>query len=140
MASNSTPPNRRIIRNRQECNIGFSSDDQQNIDATYQDLELAFKIYKVEYEKAAERYENIYKAIWQIFSYMALLAGGILTFTSSKNCISLPLIIVISLIPLIFWFLAIYIPMDYYGQSTRKSLSKIEEKINKFKYLSELIQ
>lgn len=31
-----------------------------------------FELLKLEYEKAADRYENIYKAIWQNFSYMAL--------------------------------------------------------------------
>jgi hypothetical protein len=39
-----------------------------------------YDLHKMEYELAAARYENIYRAIWQNFSYMAVLAGGILTF------------------------------------------------------------
>ena len=50
-----------------------------------QNWERIFELFKLEYEQSAERYENIYKAIWQIFSYMGILAAGILTF-GSRNC------------------------------------------------------
>jgi hypothetical protein len=29
--------------------------------------ERTFNLFKLEYEQAAQRYENVYKAIWQIF-------------------------------------------------------------------------
>lgn len=44
------------------------------------DLTRGFELFKLEYQQAADRFENIYKAIWQIFSYMGVLAAGILTF------------------------------------------------------------
>lgn len=87
-----------------------------------------FELYKLEYEQAVQRYENIYKDIWQIFSYMAVLTGVILTFGSSQ----LPLVaaIIIGPIPLVFWYLAIFIPMDRYGQLVKDRLKEIESSIN----------
>jgi hypothetical protein len=38
----------------------------------------------MEYEKAAERYENLYRALWQNFSYLSLLSAAILTFGSNQ--------------------------------------------------------
>lgn len=83
---------------------------------------------KIEYEDASKRYQNIYQSIWQNFSYMAALAAGILTFASDS--LALPLAACIALTPLIFWFLATYIPLDHYGQKIRKRLSIIETNIN----------
>lgn len=55
------------------------------MDEPRKDWEHIFGLFKLEYEQAAERYENIYKAIWQIFSYMGILAAGILTFGSRNS-------------------------------------------------------
>lgn len=96
-----------------------------------QDWKRIFELFKLEYEQAAERYENIYKAIWQIFYYMSILAAGILTFGSRNSSLSIEAIVSISLSPLVFWFLAIYIPMNQYGEDARKHLKDIEEEINK---------
>jgi hypothetical protein len=99
---------------------GASADDH---------LTRRFEVYKLEYQIAAERYENIYKAIWQNFSYMAILAGGILTFGAK----ALPLFLVgaLSITPLLFWFMATYLPMDHYARSARKRAAEIEEVITK---------
>src|SRR5687768_6985149 len=56
------------------ASISEPRDDQQRQEW----LELK----KLEYIRTGDRYENIYRAIWQNFSYMAVLAGGILTFAS----------------------------------------------------------
>ncbi|MDJ0597530.1 MAG: hypothetical protein QNJ37_01605 [Crocosphaera sp.] len=95
--------------------------------------ERDFNLFKLEYEQAAQRYENIYRAIWQIFQYMAFLSGGILTFASKSetNGLDFKIIISIALTPLLFWFLAIYIPMDQYGKNALINLQKIEERIEK---------
>lgn len=81
-------------------------------------------LLKLEYQLAAERYENIYKAIWQHFSYMAALAAGILAF--GAKTLPLYLVATIACFPLTFWFLATFIPMDRYGQETRAVLKEIE--------------
>lgn len=100
-------------------------------DQTEQELkkpEFQFGMFKLEYEQAAQRYENIYKAIWQIFSYMSALAAAIVAF--GANNLPLSTVIYISPLPLLFWFVAIYIPMDFYGQQSRQRLAKIEGDIN----------
>jgi hypothetical protein len=81
-----------------------------------------------EYEIAAARYENIYKAIWQNFYYMGILSAAILTF-GSKNLL-LSITIIASLLPLSFWYLATYIPMDHYGKLTARRLGEIENDLN----------
>ncbi len=95
-----------------------------------QDWERTLDLFKIEYEQAAQRYENIYKAIWQIFQYMALLSAGILTFGYKATFFPPEIILFISLIPLACWFLAIYIPMNRYGKTTREHLEEIEGKLN----------
>ncbi len=87
-----------------------------------------FDLLKLEYEKAADRYDNIYRAIWQNFSYMAVLAGGILTFGSKD--LDRVFVYFLALTPLTFWFVATFLPMDHYGDETRKRLSSIEDQIN----------
>ena len=98
-----------------------------NADAT-NDTDRKFEIFKLEYERAAERYENIYKAVWQNFSYMSALAAGIVAFGS--QALPLTLVAALALIPLVFWFYATFVPMDRYGQLTRARLGFIEAIIN----------
>lgn len=92
-------------------------------------LQKWFDLLKLEYEKAADRYDNIYRAIWQNFSYMAVLAGGILTFGGKD--LDRALVYFLALTPLTFWFTATFLPMDHYGDETRKRLSSIEDDINR---------
>lgn len=87
-----------------------------------------FDLFKLEYDSASQRFENIYRAMWQIFYYMAVLSAGILTFGVRTFPYNISLCI--ALTPLVFWFLAAYIPMNTYGQNTRTRLKEIEEKIN----------
>jgi hypothetical protein len=44
----------------------------------------AIDIYKMEYERCAQRYNDLYNAAWTNFSYMALISGGVLTFGGSR--------------------------------------------------------
>lgn len=91
------------------------------------DWKRTFELFKLEYEQATQRYENIYRDIWQIFQYMALLSAGILTFASKDSRFPTEVIVFIALLPLVFWSLAIYLPMDGYGQDVRKRLKILEE-------------
>lgn len=87
-----------------------------------------FDLLKLEYEKGAERYENIYKAIWLNFSYSVAVGAAILTFAASK--LRLDLLQFASLSPVVFWFVATFIPMNYYGELTRARLRNIERDFN----------
>jgi hypothetical protein len=97
----------------------FSRDKQQ---AAWQQL------LTLEYEKAAERYDNIYKAVWQNFSYMAILSAAILTF-GAKELAPWSLLF-FALAPIAFWYAAQFIPMDKYGERTRDRLDAIESQLN----------
>lgn len=106
----------------------MTTNPQGQTDQELKKLEFQFEIVKLEYEQTTERYENIYKAIWQIFSYMSALAVAIVAF--GANNLSSLVVVFIAPLPLLFWFLAIYIPMDFYGNQSRKRLAEIEEGIN----------
>lgn len=86
------------------------------------------ELLKLEYEKGADRYENIYKAIWLNFSYSVAVGAAILTFAAAK--LRLDLLQFLALSPVVFWFVATFIPMNYYGELTRARLRQIEADIN----------
>ena len=88
-----------------------------------------FDLFKMEYERAAERYENIYKAIWQNFSYLAVVSGGILAFGPDAQ-LPIEVVVTAALLPLVFWFLVTYLPMDRYGNLARARLGAIEAILN----------
>jgi hypothetical protein len=87
------------------------------------------ELYKLEYERAAIRYEDIYKAVWQIFSYMTAISGALLAFGGDhfqKNFFWS-----LASAPLVFWFWGTYRPLDRYGTSCGERLSLIEEELNR---------
>lgn len=88
----------------------------------------ALQLYKLEYEKAAERYENIYRSMWTIFSYLTAVAAGILTFGGGR--IERYALICMAAGPLLFWFWTTYLPLDRYGNATVNRLCEIEHLLN----------
>lgn len=86
------------------------------------------ELYKLEYTTAVKRHDDIYKSMWTNFSYMAILAGGILTF--GKESLSIEFLIIIACLPLTFWFCGSYLPLDKYGRLAANRASKIEDLIN----------
>ena len=99
-----------------------------------EDVDRVFKIYELEYKASAERYENIYRAIWQNFSYMAALSAGILAFGSKS--LGLSVVLILACIPLLFWFDATYLPMDHYARGARRRAAELEQVIS-VKWLGE---
>jgi hypothetical protein len=106
-------------------------------DISSHQTDVALELYKFEYEKGAERYENIYKAIWTNFSYMAIVSGAILTFSGTKFSVASSS--VLACLPLYFWYFATYIPLNRYGDQVRDRLCDIERLINS-KYCNEFGQ
>lgn len=86
------------------------------------------EFYKLEYERAATRYENIYQAIWQNFSYMTVISGAILTFGGDH--LQENLFVFLICLPLVFWYLATFVPLNRYGTWCLDRLVVIEGKIN----------
>jgi hypothetical protein len=99
-------------------------------------MDKAFELYKLEYEKGAERYENIYKAVWANFSYLTVVSGGIYAFGS--RLFSWETTAVLAIVPLVFWWLAIFEPMNRYGDEVAKRLWEVEQILNAL-YAGEII-
>jgi hypothetical protein len=91
-------------------------------------LRQRIELLKHEYQTLAGRYENIYKAIWQNFSFVSIVAAGILTFAS--NALQTWAAIFLAGLPFVFWFLGQYVPLNRYGEDAREELGKIEKQLN----------
>lgn len=91
--------------------------------------ENGFEFLKIEYEKAAERYNNIYQSAWTIFSYMSAVTAGLIAFGADR--LTNAGLSVLACLPLVFWFWSTYLPLDRYGNKTLATLRRIEEKAAK---------
>src|SRR5690348_11268876 len=81
------------------------------------DRKLRFELHKLEYQIVTQRYENIYRAIWQNFSYMGAAAAGILAF--GARTWPTPIACAVASIPILFWLVVTYVPMDHYARQAR---------------------
>ena len=90
--------------------------------------DMKFELYKLEYERAAIRYEDIYKAVWQIFSYMTAISGALVAFGGDH--FQENLFWFLASAPLVYWFWGTYVPLNTYGTSIGRRLSTIEEQLN----------
>lgn len=81
--------------------------------------------FKLEYERSAQRYNDLYVNIWTIFNYMAVVAGALMSFSG----LPIDLKILAATIPLTFWYRATYKPLDRYGDALAHRLGEIEEAV-----------
>lgn len=87
-------------------------------------LDEALELAKLEYEKCAERYENVYKSIWTQFNYSLIAAGAILTF--GKEHYPASMLALGAALCLIFWYWATYEPLNGYGDRVSVRAAEIE--------------
>lgn len=87
------------------------------------------ELYKMEYEQCVGSYHDIYQEIWKIFSYLAGIGAGFLVF--GRENLGWGLAIGGSMLPLVYWYLGVYLPLDRYGNMRSIRLAEIEEKLNK---------
>src|SRR6266536_3325472 len=85
----------------------------------------ALDIYKMEYERAAQRYNDLYNSAWTNFSYMALISGGLLTFGGARFVAAVT--VFLACLPLLFWWAASFEPLNRYGDKVQDELKNIEE-------------
>jgi hypothetical protein len=85
-------------------------------------------LYKMEYETCAKRYNDLYSAAWTNFSYMALFAGGVLTFGGTRFVTSLTAFL--ACLPLLFWWIATFEPLNRYGDDVQGDLGRTEKALN----------
>ena len=97
--------------------------------------QIAFELYKLEYEKGAERYESIYQSTWTNFSYLTAVTAGILAF--GGDAFSPNVTIMLSTLPLLFWYVAVFEPANKYGDQVIDRLEELET-ILSVKYENEL--
>src|SRR5580658_5098151 len=90
---------------------------------------LEFELYKLEYETAATRYQNIYSAVWQNFSFVSALSVGLLAFGGDR--LQDHLLLFLATAPLVFWYWATFLPLNHYGDRCYKRLGDIEGLLNK---------
>jgi len=88
----------------------------------------AIDIYKMEYDTAAKRYNDLYNAAWTNFSYIVLLAGGLLTFAGGRFVVSMT--VFLACLPLLFWWTATFEPLNRYGKKVATELCRIEKALN----------
>ena len=89
---------------------------------------LKAELYKGAYELAAQRYENLYNAVWTNFSYMSVIAAGIISFAADK--LYFPALVLVAFAPLLFWYRVTYKPLDRYGDNALDSLGEMESRIS----------
>jgi hypothetical protein len=83
-----------------------------------------FRWLEIEYQKAADRYDNIYKSYWSTFSYTGAISAAILAF--GGNQFSVPFTIVLACFPPVFWYWASALPLDRYGDQAAERLKQLE--------------
>lgn len=98
------------------------------VNSNGQEYQTHVELLKLEYSKGAERYENIYKAVWQNFYYMSVVSAGLLTF--GQRNLAAPILAFFAVTPVAFWYFATFLPMDLYGQEVRRTLRRVENYIN----------
>lgn len=86
--------------------------------------DLKLELLKLEYEKAADRYQEIYRSMWTIFSYLSAVSAGVLAYGLDK--IETSALFAITPIPLFFWFTTTYLPLDRYGNKVLERLASME--------------
>lgn len=92
------------------------------------DEDRKLELYKLEYSTAANRYQEIYRSMWTIFSYLTAISAAIFAFSSDK--IDPLLRIATSMVPLMFWYWTTYLPLDRYGNNVVIRLGKLESDLN----------
>jgi hypothetical protein len=85
--------------------------------------------YLTEYQQCMESYRHTYQTIWQVGSIFAAITGGLFAFTGEAE--GLPPGQVFAPVPLLFWYVGVFLPMDQYGEVRRKRLVALEEFMNK---------
>jgi hypothetical protein len=88
------------------------------------DPDRKLEALKLAYERATIRYEDIHKAVWQNFSYLAVVAGAVLTL--GEKAIGVTPASLLACVPLLVWFWAVFLPLNRYGDHVERVVRKIE--------------
>jgi hypothetical protein len=88
------------------------------------------EVYLTEYAQCADSYRHTYQTIWAAGSVFFAVSGGILAIWKSGQPPS-GATWALALFPIWFWYMAIFRPMNRYGDKRRERLAWIETELNK---------
>lgn len=80
----------------------------------------ALEVYLEEYKQCAESYRHTYTTIWQAG---ALIAAGAGLLAASSD----PIVQAFAPLPPLAWYLAVFLPMDRYGELRTQRLQELED-------------
>jgi hypothetical protein len=87
----------------------------------------AFQASITEYEQCMESYRHTYETIWQASALFAAISAAIVAFGDRIGSVS----DLIAPLPVIFWYLGIFRPMNRYGEARNDRLVEIEESLSR---------
>lgn len=90
---------------------------------------MVLDAYLREYEQCMESYRHTYQTIWQVGSMFAAIGGAMFAFGDNAGKLSWTQ--ALAPLPLLFWYLGVFLPMDRYGDVRRETLVWIETAINR---------
>lgn len=86
--------------------------------------EVALQVYLVEYQECAKGYRDTYAIIWQSGGLLAAASAAFMAFANSAVQSIAPL-------PILFWVVYIFWPMNSYAEQKSARLRNIEEELNR---------
>ena len=95
--------------------------------------ESQLQAYLTEYKDCADSYRHTYQTIWQAGSIFIAASAIIIAWVLGTTGFT-PLSALLAPLPFLFWFLAIFLPMDAYGHFRGRHLQTIEEKLSSLPY------
>lgn len=87
----------------------------------------AFQASITEYEQCMESYRHTYETIWQASALFSAISAAIVAFGDRIGSFS----DLIAPLPVIFWYVGIFRPMNRYGEARNDRLVEIEESLSR---------
>jgi hypothetical protein len=105
------------------------SGDEEVVD--HNDSQL--QAYLTEYKDCADSYRHTYQTIWQAGAIFIAGSSIIIAWAIQADGFT-SLTALLAPLPFLFWYLAIFLPMDAYGKFRGGYLKTIEQKLNELRY------
>jgi len=101
----------------------------EGLSETKERSESQLQTYLTEYKDCADSYRHTYQTIWQAGAIFIAASSIIIAWVVGTTGFT-PLTALLAPLPFLFWFFAIFLPMDAYGDFRSKHLKTIEEKLS----------
>ncbi len=88
-----------------------------------------FEGYMAEYTECAESYRHTYATIWQAGSVFAAISAGVLAVWGQRPDPLSSAVVMLALLPVVYWYQGIFRPMNRYGEGRRSRLKLLEREL-----------